>query len=62
MSISKTVEGSLKEAETHLREALAFSSRSEESYVISSISKLIKDIDSLLKFDEIMQTFKDLPK
>ena len=42
MALSKTVEDSLKEAESSLRNALAFAARGERPLVCSQIANLIK--------------------
>ncbi len=54
MALSKTVEDSLKEAESSLRNALAFAARQERPLVCTSIAKLIQEMESLQTFDEIM--------
>lgn len=63
MSLSQSVEESLKEAESSLRNALSFAARQEEPYVGRRISELIMDIDSLIKtdrfFDKIESMMKD---
>lgn len=54
MSLAKTVEESLKEAEASLRNALAFSARSERPIVMVQISDLIQKIDTIISFDSLM--------
>lgn len=53
MALSKTVEDSLKEAESSLRNALAFAARQERPIVCTQISKLINEIDHIRSFDTI---------
>jgi hypothetical protein len=48
MAMSEKVEEHLKEAEASLRAALSFASRTENTLVISVISKLIGNIDNLI--------------
>jgi membrane-bound lytic murein transglycosylase len=62
MAISKQVEDSLKFAEKELREALAFAARSEEPYVTESISRLITNVNNIIKTDEMMDMLKDFTK
>ena len=49
MTLSKSVEDSLKEAESNLRNALAFAARQERPLVCGVISELISKIDSVIK-------------
>ena len=53
MALSKSVEGSLKEAEAALRNALAFPARQEEPYVGKQIADMIMNIDQLQKIDKL---------
>jgi len=54
MALSKQVEDSLKEAEQHLRNALAFSARNERAVVNSVIANLISQIESVKDTDIIL--------
>ena len=56
MALSKSVEASLQEAESHLRNALAFAARQERPIVCSQIAKLLTDIESINSFDELLNT------
>ena len=47
MSMSTQVKESLNLAASHLRDALAFSARSEHAVIVSSIADIISRIDSL---------------
>lgn len=62
MALSQSVENSLNEAESHLRNALAFAARGERPCVCTSIAKLIHDIESLKSFDGIMDKIEELTK
>lgn len=62
MALSKSVEESLREAESSLRNALAYAARQENPYVAREISDLIFRIDALIKTDQFlekMQSFMD---
>ena len=59
MAISETVESSLKDAESSLRNALAFAARSERPIVCSQISKMISEITHIIDFDGIMDQMED---
>ena len=54
MALSETVENSLKEAESNLRNALAFAARQERPMVCGVIADLINKIDTLQTMDSIM--------
>lgn len=60
MALSGQVEDSLREAESSLRNALAFAARNERPIVCSTISKLILDITNLVTFDGIMDKLEDM--
>jgi uncharacterized protein HemY len=59
MSLSKSVEESLKEAESNLRNALAFAARQERSFVCKIIANLISEIDNLQSVDTILDKFEN---
>jgi hypothetical protein len=54
MALSKSVEESLKEAESSLRNALAFAARQERPMVCSVIAELISRIESLQSTDAML--------
>jgi len=54
MALSKSVEASLQEAESHLRNALAFAARQERPLVCTSIAKVIQEIEHLQSFEDIL--------
>lgn len=54
MALSKTVEESLKEAESSLRNALAYAARQERPMVCSIIADLISRIESLQSTDALL--------
>jgi len=54
MALSESVENSLKEAESSLRNALAFAARGERPLVCTQIANLIKEIESIQSFDGLM--------
>ena len=58
MALSTQVEESLKEAEGHLRTALAFSARNERAMVNSVIADLISRIESVIHTDKILDKFE----
>lgn len=57
MALSTQVKESVNEAVRHLRDALAFASRSEHSLTISTLSDLLVRCESLECMDEMMQKF-----
>ena len=58
MALSKTVEESLKEAESALPNALSYAARQERPVVCNTISEIICRIDSIQSFDGIMDTLE----
>jgi hypothetical protein len=54
MALGTQVTESLKEAESSLRNALAFAARQERPYVCLTISDLISRIDSVMSTDELL--------
>ena len=60
MALSDSVQNSLIEAESSLRNALAYAARQERPIVCTQISKLISDIDSIVSYDELLDTLTDL--
>ena len=54
MALSKSVEESLKEANSNLRNALAYAARQERPMVCREIAKIISDIQSLQDTDIIL--------
>lgn len=53
MSLSNSVYTSLREAESALKNSLAFSARQEKPYVSVMIADMISKIDTLIRIDEI---------
>ena len=58
MALSKSVEESLKEAEANLRNALAFSARTERPMVCSVIADLISRIESVMSTDKMLDKWE----
>jgi hypothetical protein len=59
MALSESVETSLKEAESSLRNALAYAARQERPLVCKTISSMIGDIDQLMKIDEFIDKLEE---
>lgn len=59
MALSKSVEDSLKEAESNLRNALAFAARQERPMVCGTISQLIVKIDTLIQVDGVLDKLEN---
>jgi hypothetical protein len=60
MALSKSVEESLKEAESDLRNALAFAARQERPIVCKQISDMIATIDTIGSFDSLLDTLDEM--
>ena len=63
MSLSEQVEGSLINAQEHLKDALAFSARSEKPYVSKHIADMLANIDNLCAATELLDNLEnnDIP-
>ena len=48
MTLTKQVEVSLRDAQSELRNALAFAARNEKPYIIKHIADMMQMIDSLI--------------
>ncbi len=59
MALSETIVESLKEAEGHIRNALAFASRSERSSTVTVLSKILTQIDNLAYTDDLLDQLED---
>lgn len=62
MALSNSVEESLNEAQSQLKNALAFAARQEESYVMVSISRMINDIELIRKTDKAQDQIQEFLK
>lgn len=54
MALGQQVEESLREAESNLRNALAYAARTERPMVTSVIADLINRIDTVITTDELL--------
>ena len=59
MALSKSVEDSLAEAESNLRNALAFATRQERPVVCGMIAEMISKIDTLQSMDSILDKLEN---
>ena len=60
MKVSKQVEGSVKDAIENLRNALAFAARSEEPYIAKHIADKIRELDSLIKVNQLLDDLEEI--
>lgn len=54
MALSETIIESLAEAESHIRNALAFASRSERATTVKQLSNILSSIDGIKSTDDIL--------
>ena len=60
MALSQQVVESLEEAQSSLRNALAYAARNERPMVSKCISELMCDIDKLKTLDELFDTIDNM--
>lgn len=60
MALSDSVTDSLKEAESSLRNALAYAARAERPLIAKNIAELIHNIDILIRTDEFLDHIDDM--
>ena len=59
MALSKQVEESLKDAESDLRNALAFAARTERPMVISVIADTLQRIETVMSTNDLLDKLED---
>tara|TARA_B100000902_G_C26974469_1_gene747066 strand:- start:340 stop:537 length:198 start_codon:yes stop_codon:yes gene_type:complete len=59
MTLTKTVEESLRDAQEDLRNALAFAARSEKPYVAKHIANVLANIDNIIDSTKIIEMLED---
>lgn len=59
MALSNQVKEAVKQAGSHLREALAFAARSEHSFVINMLSDLVDRCENLESVEELMHKMQN---
>jgi hypothetical protein len=62
MALSKSVEESVREAESHLRNALSYSARQESPYVSCAIADMISKLDQLIETDKFLDKIDGMMK
>lgn len=60
MALSEKVEDKLKEAEGVLRDAIYWAAKNEKPVTINAISRIIVEIDALLKIDKFNDKLEDM--
>lgn len=59
MALSQQVEESLRDAESNLRNALAFAARNEKPFISKVIADMISSIDNLIAMDGLLDKIDD---
>jgi len=59
MALSKSVEDSLREAESSLRNALAYAARQEKPFIGKHIADMIHSIDNLISADALIDQIEN---
>jgi hypothetical protein len=58
MTLTKPVEESLRAAQGHLRDALAFAARGEKPFISKHIASFLADIENLIDAQEMMENIR----
>ena len=59
MTLSNQVKDSLREAQSHLRNALSFAARTESPYVNKHIADLLSTSEAILDVQKIVETIEN---
>ena len=59
MALSEQVEDSLREAQSNMRNALAFSARGEKTYVSKHIADMLHKIDNLIDVSDVLEKLEN---
>jgi hypothetical protein len=62
MALSDKVEDKMKEAEGILRDAIYWAAKNEKPAVINAISRIILEIDTLIKIDKFQDKLEEAMK
>ena len=57
--LTQQVEDSLRAAQEHLRDALAFAARGEKPYVAKHIANFLADIDNLVDAQDLIENMRE---
>ena len=60
MTLSQQVEYSLREAQEALRNALAYSARTEKPYISKHIADYLANIDNLIRVTDLLEQAEDV--
>ena len=60
MTLTNSVEYSLREAQESLRNALAFSARNEKPYISKHIADMLANIDNLIDTADVIEHLREL--
>ena len=58
MALSEQTAESLKKAETHLRDALAFAARVEKPYVVRELGSILSHLDNIQATDSLLSLIR----
>ena len=59
MALSKQVEDSLREAQSNLRNALAFAARTEKPYIAKHIADMMSNIDNIIHVVPLLEQVEE---
>ncbi|QBP06097.1 hypothetical protein [Synechococcus phage S-B68] len=55
MALPESIMQSMLDAEASVRNALAFAARSEDPLLCATLSQILRDVDSVKQYDEILK-------
>ena len=58
--LTRQIEDSLREAQKHLRDALAFAARGEKPYVAKHIGSFLADIENLIDAQDLIENMREM--
>ena len=59
MPLSEQVEESLRDAQSNMRNALAFSARGEKTYVSKHIADMLHKVDNLIDVSDVLEKLEN---
>lgn len=62
MALSQSVQDALNDAQSSLRNALAYAARNERPVVCNSIAKIMAELETIEKYDQLFDSLENNPE